>query len=473
MTHIVVLGGGFAGTYAARTLDTIFANDKSVSITLISRNNYMVFTPLLAEVSGNVVEPHHAVPPLRAFLKKARFQMGEVREINFGAQEVVVEHLDGGSATLNYDYLVIALGSDTNYRSVPGAEKNSYDLKTLEDAMRLRSQVLTLLEQADVSADPEQRRALLTFVGAGGGYAGVEGLSQIQDFTLRALRFYPRLRREDFTFILATRGVNLLGEAGPKLGRYAANVLRRRGIEVRTGVTVKQVDRTAVLLDPGGWVPAYTTLWAAGIEVNPFVRSLNLPKDHHGALLVDGHMQVQDNPNVYAMGDCAAIPKQDGTYAPTAQNATREGVVVAQNIAARIRGGKQHIFNFSPVGTLASLGNRQAVAQVWGFPITGIVAWLMWRAVYLAKLPEFGRKVRVVIDWILEALLPTDIVQIRIEGGPPLAASRPANAETPPGGPITTGENGPPTTEQGSSDTTPPAFDHQPPENRQATTPPV
>ena len=440
MTRIVVLGGGFAGTYAAKTLDRLFRRADDVSITLVSRTNYMVFTPLLAEVSGNVIEPHHAVPPLRAFLKKARFQLGEVREIDAKAQHVVVEHFDGGSVTLPYDYLVIALGSDTNYRQVPGAAHHSFDLKTLEDAMRLRNHVLALLEQADVSEDAEQRRTLLAFVAGGGGYAGVEGLSQLQDFVMQALRFYPTLRREEFSFILASRSPQLLGDGDQRLGRYAANVMRRRGIQVRTGVTVKEVKSDQVLLEPGGWVPAFTVLWAAGIEVSPLVRSLDLPKDKYGALVVDGRLQVKDHPNIYALGDCAAVPKQEGTYAPTAQNASREGVLVAHNIAARIRGGKEKVFDYSPIGTLASLGNHQAVAEVWGIPITGFIAWVMWRAVYWAKLPEVTRKVRVMIDWILEPLLPTDIVQIRVEAGPPMEDARPADAPTPPGGPVTTSE---------------------------------
>jgi NADH:ubiquinone reductase (H+-translocating) len=443
MTNILVLGGGFAGAYAANTLDDLFKHDDDVAITLISRNNYMVFTPLLAEVSGNVIEPHHAVPPLRSFLKKARFQMAEVREIDTKAQHVVVEHLDGGTVNLPYDYLVIALGSDTNYRRVPGAQENSFDLKTLEDAMRLRTHTLALLEQADVSTDPEERHSLLSFVGAGGGYAGVEGLSQLQDFTKRALRFYPTLRREDFTFTLATRGEELLGEGDERLGRYAANVLRRRGVKVRTGVTVKEVKPDKVLLEPGGWVSAYTVLWAAGIEVNPLVRSLDLPKTKQGALIVDGHLQVKDHPNIFALGDCAAVPKEDTTYAPTAQNASREGIVVARNIHARIRGGVEETFDFHPIGTLASLGSHQAVAQVWGFPVTGFVAWLMWRAVYLAKLPERGRKVRVFIDWVLELLLHTDIVQIRVEGGPPIERARPDDAPVAPGGPTESEEGKP------------------------------
>lgn len=414
MVRIVVLGSGFAGTYTTRHLDKIFRHDDDIEITLISRNNYMVFTPLLPEVSGNIVEPRHAVPPLRGFLRKATFQQAEVRGVELRGQRVMLEYPDGREGQVPYDYLVIALGGVTNYHHAPGANAQSFDLKSLDDAIRLRNHVLLMLEQADVTTDPAVRQEMLTFIGAGGGYAGIEGLGMLIDFVKKALRFYPSISQKDVRFMLASRGNRLLDEIDERLSRYVVHKLSERGVDIRLGVTVRAVtDRTAVL-DPGGSVPTRTVLWAAGTAVSPLVKSLDLPHERNGALKVTPSLQVAGHPNIFALGDCAAVPSKTGTYAPTAQNATREGKFAAQNIAALIRGDRLKAFHFRPIGSLASIGHYQAVAQIAGIPFSGFPAWLAWRAVYLAKLPDFTRQVRIALDWLLEMLLPADTVQLPV-----------------------------------------------------------
>ena len=415
MPHIIVLGGGFGGSELVRELERQFRNDSSVAITLVSRNNYLTFTPLLPEVSGNSIEERHAVPPLRGFLKRARFHQGEVRGIDVVGKQVTVEHADGKTVDIAFDYLAIALGSVTNYRKTPGATENSFDLKSLSDAIRLRNHVLSSIELADVTTDPDVRRALLTFVGVGGGYAGVEGLGQLIDFIEKARRFYPTIKPEDVKFVLATHGKRLLDSIDDTLGEYVIKKLRERGVDIRLGVTCSSVSNDTAELTPGGPLPTCTVLWAGGIAVNPLIVHVDLPKDQRGSLIVDSTLRVKDHPNIFALGDCAAVPKADGFYPPTAQNALREGKVAARNIAASIKGRSLRPFIYHPIGSLATIGHYQAVAQLRGIPFSGFFAWLVWRAVYLTKLGDITRQVRVVFDWIIDFILPSDVVQLPVE----------------------------------------------------------
>lgn len=415
MTHIVVLGGGFAGTQLTRSLERHFRNDSTIDITLVSRNNYLTFTPLLPEVSGNGIEERHAVPPIRGLLKKARFHAGEVRGIDPNTQKVSVEHADGKIVELDYDYLAIAMGAVTNFHKAPGATEYSFDLKSLSDAIRLRNHVLATLELADVTKDAETRRALLTFVGVGGGYAGIEGLGQLIDFIDKALPFYPTIKREEVHFVLASRGKRLLDNIDDALSEYVAKKLSERGVEIRLGTTCREVQSDHAVLEPGGDIATCTVLWAAGIAVNPLLAQVDLPKNQWNLLIVDSTLRVKDHPNVFALGDCASVPKAGGYYAPTAQNATREGTVVAHNIAASIRGRSLRPFIYNSVGSLATIGHYQAVAQIGGIPFSGFIAWLAWRAVYLFKLGDFTRQLRVALDWALDFILPTDIVQLPVQ----------------------------------------------------------
>ncbi|HEU5013832.1 MAG TPA: FAD-dependent oxidoreductase, partial [Roseiflexaceae bacterium] len=283
------------------------------------------------------------------------------------------------------------------------------------DAIRLRNHIIRLLEEADICDDPQERQALLTFVAAGGGYAGVEGLGHIIDLIHKALRYYPSIKPSDLRFILASHGPRLLTQINDRLGMYTEHALRQRGVDVRTGVSVTGVTERSATLDPGGTVPTRTVVWAAGITLSPFVQSLDLPKDTHGALQVDSCLQVVGHPNIFALGDCAAVPqKGGGTYAPTAQNATREGKTAARNVIAAMRGGRRRAFRFQPLGSLASLGHYEAVAQLGPVSLAGFMAWLAWRSVYLVKLPEMGRRVRVAVDWLVDLLLSTDIVQLPV-----------------------------------------------------------
>lgn len=417
MKRIVVLGGGFGGIAAAQRLDRRFRYDDDIEIELVSDTNYVVYTPMLADVAGGTIEPRHAVPPVRAFLKKARFREATVQGIDVARQTVQGTLIDGTRGEMQYDYLVIALGGVTNYSHATGAAEHTVGLKDLFDAIRVRNRALTLLEWANTTRDAALRRELLTFVMAGGGFSGVEGIAALEDLLHGALHYYPDIRPDELRFILAPHGNRLLEEVDERLGEYVVEKFSQRMIDVRLGVGVTDVTARTATLTTGEVIPTRMVIWTAGIKVNPVLHDVDLPKDKHGALQVNNQLQVLDHPTIYALGDCAAVPTPDGQgfYAPTAQNAIRQGPVAAANITAAIRNtGLTKTFAYKPVGSLASLGNRQAVAQIGDLRLSGLPAWFAWRGIYLAKLPTLADKVRVGLDWVINLFAPVQTMQIPI-----------------------------------------------------------
>jgi NADH dehydrogenase len=415
MKRIVVLGGGFGGLATTQHLDQAFRHDADVEIVLVSDTNFQVYTPMLADVAGGSIEPRHAAPPLRAFLKKARFQDATVEGIDVRTQVLDLALANGNHRQLGYDYLVIALGAVTNFSHATGAAEHCLGLKELRDAFVLRNRALKMLESADATESPELRKELLTFVVAGGGFSGVEGIAALEDLLHGALRYYPEIRRNELRLILAPHGQHLLEGTDPRLGEYVVRKFQRRTIDVRLGVGVSAVTERSATLTTGEIIPTRTVVWTAGISVNPLLHSVDLPKDRHGALQVNGQLQVLDHPNVFALGDCAAVPTPGGQgfYAPTAQNAIREGPVAAKNIVSLVRAsGNVTTFDYKPIGSLASLGQRQAVAQIGKVHLSGLPAWFAWRGIYLGKLPTLTDKVRVGLDWITDLFDPVDIVQL-------------------------------------------------------------
>src|SRR5215813_3201021 len=436
MKRVIVLGGGFGGIAAAQDLDRRFRHDDGVEIVLVSDKNFLVYTPMLADVAGGTIEPRHAVPPVRAFLKKATFRETSVQGINVDHRTVRDIHADGQGAELEYDYLVIALGGVTNFHHAPGAAEYCLGLKSLADAVQVRNRALALLECAGTTRDPNRRRELLTFVMAGGGFSGVEGIAALEDMLHGALRFYPHIRREELRFILAPHGNRLLEEVDPRLGAYVVEQFSQRTIDVRLGVGVTAVTGRSATLTTGEVIPTHMVIWTAGIMVNPVLKGVALPKDQHGAIRVNEHLQVLDHPTIFALGDCAAVPLPDGhgCYAPTAQNAIREGPVAAANITALLRGTPmQKTFHYKPIGSLASLGHREAVAQIGGLRLSGSPAWCAWRAIYLAKTPTLTDKVRVGLDWITDVFAPVDTVEFPFMEQNPGATIANLSVDTMPG----------------------------------------
>lgn len=416
MKRIVVLGGGFGGIAAAQRLDHRFRHDDEVEIEVVSDVNYVVYTPMLADVAGGTIEPRHAVPPVHAFLKKAHFREATVTGIDVANQLVHGTLIDGTSAQVRYDYLVIALGAVTNFSHATGAAEYAIGLKDLLDALRLRNRALTLLEWANTTRDPTLRREILTFVMAGGGFSGVEGIAALEDLLHGALRYYPDIQPQDLKLILAPHGNRLLAEVDERLGTYVVEKFKQRTIDVRLGVGVNAVTDRSATLTTGEIIPTRTVIWTGGVAVNPVLRDVDLPKDKHGAIQVNNQLQALDHPTIYALGDCAAVPTPDGGfYAPTAQNAIREGPIAAANIIAAIRKtGQTKTFTYKPIGSLASLGQRQAVAQIGKVRLSGLPAWFAWRGIYLAKLPTFADEVRIGLDWITDLFAPVDTVQLPI-----------------------------------------------------------
>jgi NADH dehydrogenase len=448
MKRIVVLGGGFGGLAAAQHLDRALRHDDSVEIVLVSERNFLVYTPMLADVAGGTIEPRHAVPPLRAFLTKTTLRKAMVQGLDVEHQIVQVTDFDGPDAELEYDYLVFALGGVTNFRHADGAAEYSLGLKSLADAMRVRNRALALLERANTTRDSDRRRELLTFVMAGGGFSGVEGIAALEDMLHAALRYYPNIKREELRLILAPHGTRLLEEVDPRLGAYVVEKFGQRTIDVRLGVGVTAVTARSATLTTGEIIPTRMVIWTGGIRVNPILQGVALPKDVHGAVRVNDQLQVLDHPTIFALGDCAAVPLPDGhgCYAPTAQNAIREGPVAAANIAALIRGRPMRkTFHYKPMGSLASLGHREAVAQIGGLRLSGLLAWLAWRGIYLAKTPTLTDKVRIALDWITDLFAPVDTVELPFLEEPPTATTASPSMDAVPGAARRATESAPPT----------------------------
>ena len=408
---LVILGGGFGGAYAAMHLGKLFRPGE-LELTLVSRDNFLLFTPMLHEVAASDVDVTHIVSPLRQLIRRGSVFNGEVEAIDLAARRVRVRHVSGGHPhELEYDHLVIALGSVTNFFRLPGVAEHALTMKTLGDAIELRSRTIGLLEEAEFEAAAGHAASQLAFVVAGGGFAGVETAGALNDFVRDALPFYPHLREADVRMVLVHPGEVLLPELRPELGRYAARALARRGIEVRTGTAVAGCDGSSVRLGDGATIPARTLVWTAGTAPAPLLRTLPIV-DERGRIPVAPTLAVPGQPGVWALGDAATIPDPDGKpYPPTAQHAIRQARVLAENIRAAARGAPLRPFTFRTIGQLAAIGRRRGVANIMGINFSGFVAWLLWRTIYLAKLPRLDRKVRVALDWALDLIFSKDLVQ--------------------------------------------------------------
>lgn len=410
--HIVILGGGFAGLYVALELEKELARSNDFEFTLINRENFFVFTPMLHEVAASDLDLTTIVNPVRKFLRAGHFFQGTVERIDVERRVVVVSHgFDHHHHDIEYDHLVLALGSITNFHGLPGLNKRALTMKSLGDAIHLRNHLIATLEEAD-SECCLNPNLLLTFLVAGGGFAGVETIAGIHDFLLAAIRVYPRIRPEQLRLVLVHPGPYILPELGEKLGRYAQTKLGARGIEIMTNTKVAAVAPAVVELSNGQRIASATMIWTAGTSPNPLLMSLPCMKDR-GRLAVDATMEVPNWPGVWAVGDCAAIPDvvSGGQCPPTAQHALRQGKVLAQNILASIRGGEKKPFRFKTIGELAAIGKRTGVARVFGVNFSGFLAWWLWRTIYLLKLPRFEKKLRVAIDWTLDLIFSKDLVQ--------------------------------------------------------------
>src|SRR2546426_5791280 len=413
--RIVILGGGFGGVYAAIHLEKLLARQSAVEICLISRDNFFLFTPMLHEIAASDLEITNIINPLRKLLHKVEVLVGDVNEIDLPNKRVIISRgYRNHPQQVDYDHLVLALGSITNFYNLPGFSELALAMKSLPDAIRLRARVLRHLEEANSECNLSVRQSLLAFVVAGGGFAGVETVAALNDFVRQALPFYPNLCEAMLRVMLVHSGPVILPELGQGLGRYAQKVLARRGVEIRFNARVKSMTERNVSLVDGLSIPTRNLVWTAGAVPSPLIFSLPCPKEQ-GRLLVNQFLQVPDWPNVWAVGDCAFVPdiRNPGKSHPrTAQHAIREGNIVAQNIAAVLSDRPLKSFSFKTIGLLASIGRRMGVARIFGFNFSGFFAWWMWRTGYLSKLPGLDKKLRVAFDWTLDLLFPKDVCAV-------------------------------------------------------------
>jgi NADH:ubiquinone reductase (H+-translocating) len=415
-TRIVIAGGGFAGLYAAMHFDKRLARRADVEVTLISRENFILFTPMLHEVAAGDLYPGDIVNPLRRILRHVKFFEADVHAIDLNARRV---HCTGGVADqeleFEFDHLLLTLGSETNFFNMDGVRDWSVTMKSLGDATLLRNRMVAVLEEASLQSDEAARRQLLTFVTAGGGFSGTETTGAVNDFVRETVRYYPQLREELIRVVVVHPGNFILPELGEELGRYAERKLRERKVEVLKGPRVANYDGVVVTLSDGTSIPAATLIWTAGVKPSPVIASLPCQKER-GRLLVNEDMSVPGVSGLWAAGDCAAIPDvKSGTgkfYPPTAQHGLREGAAVAKNIEAAILGRPPKPFRFQMLGMLASIGHHTGVAMMFGIKFSGFIAWLFWRSVYLMKLPRLAKKLRVMASWALDLFFGREIEQM-------------------------------------------------------------
>jgi len=413
--RVVILGGGFAGMTTAKSLERHFRGERGVEVILVSATNALVFTPMLAEVAGGSVEPTHISSPARTALHRTTFVRASVSGVDFERRVV-----RAGEHDIAYDQLVFALGAVSNYLGLEGVERWSLDFKTLLDAITVRNHVIEMFERADRERDPELRRRHLTFVVAGGGFAGAELAGAINDFARGILTDYPRLVVEELRMIVVHSGKRILPELSESLAAYALERMTARGVTFRLNVRVASAARGVVSLNDGNDIATDTLIWTAGTTPNPLLRTLDLSCDRRGAAIVDETLAVSGKSGVWALGDCAAVTdaKTKLPCPPTAQFALREAETVAGNIRATLRGRAPLAFHFDSLGALCVVGHQTACAEL-ALPLargravrfSGLFAWILWRGIYLSKLPGFERKIRVLVDWTVELFFPRDIVQ--------------------------------------------------------------
>jgi len=410
LPRVVVLGGGFAGVAAVQRLERLARAGPRWDVTLVSTSNFLLFTPMLAEVAAGALHARHVCAPLRAAAPRTRFLRGVAESVDLERRTVAVRSR-GRRLELGWDQLVIAVGSEPSFRDLPGVEEHALALKTLRDAQALREHVLARLDEADLEPDPERRRALVTFAVVGGGFAGAEAVAELRDLVHSVRRYFPSFDADEARFVLVHSRERILPELSAELGRYAAQRLAERGIELRLGRRVAGLRADALLLDSGEEIPTSTVVWTAGNRPARLVERLALPKARGGALAVDAAMRVVGVPGVWAAGDCAAVPDASGEpYPPTAQHAVREGAALGDNVAAALAGREPAPFRFATLGMLAALGHRTGVAEIRGWRFSGALAWALWRGIYFAKLPGLEKRVRVALDWALDLVFPRDIV---------------------------------------------------------------
>lgn len=427
--RIVVLGSGFGGVEVVKGLQKAFKRQDNVEIILVSKENYVLFTPMLAEVMSGMLDMRHIVTPVRAFCYKAKFYQAEVQSVDFENKQVSIitpvgssDFEPDGAVTydrrkIDYDYLVITLGSETNFFGMKDVERYSFTMRHISDAFALRNHLINMLEQANLAqANRELVKKLLTFVVVGGGFNGIETVAELNDFVRDAIRiYYKDIYMTDLRVIVVSSEDKILKEIGEELGDYALEKLRQRGVEFIFNTHAKGATANSVILDDGREIPCYTLVWSTGVTPSKVTAELQCEHDKHHRIIANSYLEVEGCDGVYVVGDCASItdPHTGEPYPTTAQHAIREARVAAKNLVCEVKSkGKKEKFEYKTKGMMAEIGKRTGIAVLFGRKIHGFVAWWLWRTFYLSNLPKARKKIKVVSDWTADLIFKPDVAMI-------------------------------------------------------------
>ncbi len=433
--NIVIAGCGFGGFYTAKTLAKVL-EPHSAHVRLVTADNFMLYTPLLPGAAAGTLEPRHVVVPLREELDPSiHLRLAQITGASPERDLVHLRTLDGAREDLHYDQLVVSLGSVSRTLPIPGLAEHGMGFKSLPEAIALRNHVIRTLEMAETLEDGDARREYLTYVFVGAGYAGLEGLAELQDFAADVMDLYPRCRVTGMRWILVEATERVMPEIGPKLAEFAVRELRGRGIEIRTNTTLEEVAADRARLSDGEVVPTRTVVWTAGVKPHPVVARFGLPLDDRGRIVADSRLHVPGFDNVWAIGDCAAVPdpaRKGQPCPPTAQHAIRQGRVVARNVAAALAGtGRARKFTYKTRGVFVDMGRRKAVATTGPITWSGTPAWLLARTYHLVMMPGAGRRARLLVDWNIGLLFGRDTAELGRLGTARTLADEASNGAVP------------------------------------------
>ena len=426
---IVILGSGFAAVECAKKLENEFGNDPEIELVMIGEDNFLLFTPMLPQVASGMIETRHIVFPIRTICKKTKFYEGRIKNVDpYGKLVTLWGTGDKRSISIHYDFLVVALGSETNFFGMADVEKNAYTMKTLNDAVMLRNRIIDMLEQAENETNPILRKSFLNFVVVGGGFAGIETAGELMDLLLDVRKYYPSIQKDDLKVIVLEAMGEILPGFNKKLAEFAKQKLKERGIDIQlkkavtsfdgNEVTIKILDETpkdSIDQSEINSIITKTLIWTAGITpVNTIKRSMF--KTEKGKIMINDFLEVPKFPGVFAIGDCALFvdPVTNRPFPPTAQIAEAQAKMAAKNLVSLIKNSEKEKFVYHSKGQLAIIGKRTGIATFLGMNISGFLAWLIWRNVYLSKIPTFDKKTRVFLDWMIDLFFDRDVSRLKI-----------------------------------------------------------
>jgi NADH:ubiquinone reductase (H+-translocating) len=426
--RIVVLGGGFAGLECTRKLESHFKNNSEIEIILVSEDNFLLFTPMLPQVASGMIETRHIVMPIRTLCDKAIFYESIVKNIDpHGKIVTLMGTSEKRGISLHYDYLVIALGSQTNFFGMNDVQENAYTMKTLNDAVMLRNRIIDMLEQAENETNPILQKSMLTFVIVGGGFAGIETAGEVMDFLVDATKHYPKIEKQDIHVIVLEALSSILPGFSEKLARFANEKLIQRGIDIKLKMAVTSFDGTEVIVkklsetkkdsideSEKNSIQTKTVVWTAGVRPTDTIQN-SIFKTNKGKIIVNEFLEVVDWPGVFAIGDCCQVvtSNENKSQPPTAQVAEAQAKTAAHNLHSLITKNEKVKYDYEFKGQMAIIGKRTGIASVFGINVHGFLAWWLWRNYYLSKMPKFDKRFRVMLDWFVDLFFDRDISRLK------------------------------------------------------------